>query len=142
MIKKMKALFLENIHDAAAAPFTRDGYEVKTLPGSPDEATLLKEVRDVEVLGIRSKTKVTARVLDAAPKLLVVGAFCIGTDQIDVPGCSDRGIAVFNDPHSNTRSVAELALGEIIMLARRVFDGSVALHQGAWQKSATGCHEV
>jgi len=93
-------------------------------------------------LGIRSKTKVTARVLDAAPKLLVVGAFCIGTDQIDLPACSDRGIAVFNDPHSNTRSVAELALGEIIMLARRVFQNSVELHQGQWEKSAKGCHEV
>jgi D-3-phosphoglycerate dehydrogenase len=138
----MKALFLENIHEAAAAPFARGGYEVKTLPGSLDEATLLKEVKDVEALGIRSKTKVTARVLEAAPKLLVVGAFCIGTDQIDLPACSDRGIAVFNDPHSNTRSVAELVLGEIIMLARRVFDGSVALHQGSWQKSAVDCHEV
>jgi D-3-phosphoglycerate dehydrogenase len=96
----------------------------------------------VEVLGIRSKTRVTARVLAAAPRLLVVGAFCIGTDQIELPACSDRGIAVINDPHSNTRSVAELVLGEIIMLARRVFDGSVALHHGSWQKSAAGCHEV
>lgn len=138
----MKALFLENIHEAAAAPFIKDGYEVRTLQGSLDESALINEVKDVEVLGIRSKTRVTARVLDAAPRLLVVGAFCIGTDQIELPACSDRGIAVFNDPHSNTRSVAELVLGEIIMLARRVFDGSVALHQGSWQKSAAGCHEV
>jgi D-3-phosphoglycerate dehydrogenase len=138
----MKALFLESIHEAAAAPFIRDGCEVRTLQGSLDESALIEEVKDVEVLGIRSKTRVTARVLDAAPRLLVVGAFCIGTDQIELPACSDRGIAVFNDPHSNTRSVAELVLGEIIMLARRVFDGSVALHQGSWQKSATGCHEV
>lgn len=138
----MKALFLESIHEAAAAPFIRGGYEVRTLQGSLDESALIEEVKDVEVLGIRSKTRVTARVLDAAPRLLVVGAFCIGTDQIELPACSDRGIAVFNDPHSNTRSVAELVLGEIIMLARRVFDGSVALHQGSWQKSATGCHEV
>ncbi|HEX5412930.1 MAG TPA: phosphoglycerate dehydrogenase [Terriglobia bacterium] len=138
----MKALFLESIHEAAAVPFVKDGYEVKTLQGSLDESALIEEVKDVEVLGIRSKTRVTARVLDAAPRLLVVGAFCIGTDQIELPACSDRGIAVFNDPHSNTRSVAELVLGEIIMLARRVFDGSVALHQGSWQKSATGCHEV
>jgi D-3-phosphoglycerate dehydrogenase / 2-oxoglutarate reductase len=138
----MKALFLENIHEAAAAPFIRDGYEVRTLQGSLDESALIEEVKDVEVLGIRSKTRVTARVLDAAPRLLVVGAFCIGTDQIELPACSDRGISVFNDPHSNTRSVAELVLGEIIMLARRVFDGSVALHRGSWQKSAAGCHEV
>ncbi len=138
----MKALFLENIHEAAAAPFTKAGHEVRTLPGSLDEETLIKEVKDIEVLGIRSKTKVTQRLLDAASKLLVVGAFCIGTDQIDLPACSDRGIAVFNDPHSNTRSVAELALGEIIMLARRVFQNSVELHQGQWEKSAKGCHEV
>lgn len=139
---EMKALFLESIHEAAAAPFIKDGYEVRTLQGSLDESALIEEVKDVEVLGIRSKTRVTARVLEAAPRLLVVGAFCIGTDQIELPACSDRGIPVFNDPHSNTRSVAELVLGEIIMLARRVFDGSVALHQGSWQKSAAGCHEV
>jgi D-3-phosphoglycerate dehydrogenase len=138
----MKALFLENIHEAAAAPFTKAGHEVRTLSGSLDEEKLIKELKDVEVLGIRSKTKVTQRVLDAAQNLLVVGAFCIGTDQIDLPACSDRGIAVFNDPHSNTRSVAELALGEIIMLARRVFPNSVKLHEGKWEKSATACHEV
>ena len=138
----MKALLLENIHEEAAAPFTRAGYEVKRLPSSPDQATLLQEIKDVEVLGIRSKTKITKAVLDAAPKLLVVGAFCIGTDQIDLPACSDRGVAVFNDPHSNTRSVAELALGEIIMLVRRVFQNSVELHQGSWQKSAKDRHEV
>jgi D-3-phosphoglycerate dehydrogenase / 2-oxoglutarate reductase len=138
----MKALFLESIHEEAAAPFTQAGYEVRRLQGSPAEATLFKEIRDAEVLGIRSKTKITERLLAAAPKLLVVGAFCIGTDQIDLPACSERGVAVFNDPHSNTRSVAELALGEIIMLVRRVFQSSVALHQGSWQKSAEGCHEV
>lgn len=138
----MKALFLENIHEAATAPFQRAGYEVKTLKGSPDESTLFQEVKDVEVLGIRSRTKITKSLLAVAPELLVVGAFCIGTDQIDSAACSDRGVAVFNDPHSNTRSVAELALGEIIMLVRRVFPSSVALHQGAWRKSAEGAHEV
>ncbi|MEJ2010109.1 MAG: phosphoglycerate dehydrogenase, partial [Acidobacteriota bacterium] len=112
------------------------------LAGSPDPATLLEEIKDVDVLGIRSKTQVTKAVLDAAQKLLVVGAFCIGTDQIDLHACSERGIAVFNDPHSNTRSVAELALGEIIMLVRRVFQDSVGLHQGSWQKSAKNRHEV
>jgi D-3-phosphoglycerate dehydrogenase / 2-oxoglutarate reductase len=138
----MKALFLENINEAAAAPFTRAGYEVRILRGSPDEPTLLREVQDVAVLGIRSKTKITKSVLAAAPQLLVVGAFCIGIDQIDCGACSDRGVAIFNDPHSNTRSVAELALGEIIMLARRAFQNSVALHHGLWHKSAEGCHEV
>ena len=138
----MKALFLEGIHEAATAPFARAGYEVKTLKGSPDESTLLREVQDVAVLGIRSRTRITKSVLAAAPHLLVIGAYCIGVDQIDCAACSDRGVAVFNDPHSNTRSVAELALGEIIMLLRRVFQSSVALHQSTWRKSAEGCHEV
>ncbi len=139
---QMKTLFLESIHEEAAAPFIEAGHEVRRLSGSPDEATLLHEVSDVEVLGIRSKTRVTKAILDAAPRLVVLGAFCIGTDQIDLAACSERGVAVFNDPHSNTRSVAELALGEIIMLARRAFSSGVALHQGSWQKSAKGCHEV
>jgi D-3-phosphoglycerate dehydrogenase / 2-oxoglutarate reductase len=138
----MKALFLEGINEAAAAPFVRAGHEVKMLRGSPDERTLLREIPDVAVLGIRSKTKITRSLLAAAPQLLAVGAFCIGTDQIDCAACSERGVAVFNDPHSNTRSVAELALGEIIMLARRTFPNSVALHHGLWNKSAEGCHEV
>lgn len=138
----MKALLLENINEAAAIPFTRAGHEVKLLKGSLDEDTLIKEIQDVEILGIRSKTKVTRRVLESAPELLVVGAFCIGTDQIDLPACSDHGVAVFNDPHSNTRSVAELALGEIIMLVRHVFQNSSELHQGLWLKSAKNRHEV
>ncbi len=138
----MKVLLLENIHEDAAVPFTQSGYEVERLQGSPDESTLLNKIQDVEVLGIRSKTKITGRVLAAAPKLLAVGAFCIGTDQIDLPACSDRGVAVFNDPHSNTRSVAELTLGEVIMLVRRVFQNSTELHQGVWQKSAKDRHEV
>ena len=138
----MKALFFEGIHEDAVAAFSRAGYEVKSLPGSPDEAELLREIPDVTVLGIRSKTRVTSPVLAAARELLVVGAYCIGVEQIDCAGCTERGIAVFNDPHSNTRSVAELALGEIIMLVRRVFHSSLALHRGVWNKSAKGCHEV
>jgi len=138
----MKALFLEGIHEEAAVPFARAGYEIRTLRGSPDEQTLLQEIRDVTVLGIRSKTRISRSVLAAARDLLVIGAYCIGTDQIDCAACSDRGVAAFNDPHSNTRSVAELALGEIIMLVRRVFQNSVSLHRGLRQKSAEGCHEV
>jgi D-3-phosphoglycerate dehydrogenase len=87
----MKALFLEGIHESAAAPFAQADYEVRTLRGSPDEATLLQEIRDVAVLGIRSKLKITKSVLAAAPDLLVIGAHCIGTDQIDCAACSDRG---------------------------------------------------
>jgi D-3-phosphoglycerate dehydrogenase len=138
----MKALFFEGVHEDAVATFSRAGYEVRTLPGSPDEAVLAQEVRDATVLGIRSKTRITKSVLESAPELLVVGAYCIGVEQIDCPSCTEQGIAVFNDPHSNTRSVAELALGEIIVLVRRVFHSSLALHRGLWHKSAKGCHEV
>jgi D-3-phosphoglycerate dehydrogenase len=138
----MKALFVENIHEDAVAAFSRAGFEVRTLPGSPEAAELEREARDVTVLGIRSKTRITRSLLDAAPQLLVVGAYCIGVEQIDCAACAERGIAVFNDPHSNTRSVAELALGEIIVLVRRVFESSLSLHRGEWRKSAQGCHEV
>lgn len=138
----MKALFLEGIHEDAIKKFSGAGYKVRSLPGSPDAALLAQEIRDVSVLGIRSKTRITRSVLESASELLVVGAYCIGVEQIDCAGCTERGIAVFNDPHSNTRSVAELAMGEIIMLVRRVFHSSLALHRGDWHKSAKGCHEV
>jgi len=138
----MKALFFEGVHEDAVATFSRAGYEVRTLPGSPNEGVLLQVLRDVSILGVRSKTKITKAVLESAPDLLVVGAYCIGVEHIDLPSCTARGVAVFNDPHSNTRSVAELALGEIIMLVRRVFHSSLALHRGVWHKSAKGCHEV
>ncbi|HWR15088.1 MAG TPA: phosphoglycerate dehydrogenase [Terriglobales bacterium] len=138
----MKALFLENISGVAAAAFKSNGFEVETLTAALDEQALAGRVRDVVVLGVRSKSQVTARVLEAAPNLLAVGAFCIGTDKISLPACNERGVAVFNDPHSNSRSVAELALGEIIMLSRRVFAASTELHRGNWKKTAAGSHEV
>ena len=138
----MKALFLEGIHEDAVAKFSQAGYEVRTRPDSPDAAVLIQEIRDVSVLGIRSKTRITRSILEVAPELLVVGAYCIGVEQIDFSSCTEQGVAVFNDPHSNTRSVAELALGEIIVLVRRVFQSSLAVHRGSWHKSAKGCHEV
>jgi len=138
----MKALFFEGVHEDAVATFSRAGYEVRTLPGSPNESVLIQVLHDVSVLGVRSKTKISKAVLESAPELLVVGAYCIGVEHIDCASCTARGVAVFNDPHSNTRSVAELALGEIIMLVRRVFHSSFALHRGIWHKSAKGCHEV
>jgi D-3-phosphoglycerate dehydrogenase len=124
------------------ATLSRAGFDVVTLPGSPSEADLRREIGGAAVVGIRSKTRITKAVLAAARDLLVVGAYCIGVDQIDVAACTERGIAVFNDPHSNTRSVAELALGEIIMLVRRTFQASTALHRGVWHKTAKNCHEV
>ena len=138
----MKALLLENISGIAADLFARHGFAVETVPGALDEAKLLQRIADVAVLGVRSKTPITRGLIEHAPGLLAVGAFCIGVDRIDRSACSDRGVAVFNDPHSNSRSVAELALGEIIMLARRVFASSTDLHRGDWKKSASGCHEV
>jgi D-3-phosphoglycerate dehydrogenase len=138
----LKVLLLENISGAAEAKFTGAGFEVESLPGALNEAQLRDKLRDVAVLGIRSKTQITKAALEAAPQLLAVGAFCIGVDHIDRTACSQRGVAVFNDPHSNSRSVAELALGEIIMLLRRTFASSTELHGGTWNKSAAGCHEV
>jgi len=138
----VKALLLENISGVAAATFTNAGYEVERVSAALEEHELAAKMRQVSVLGVRSKSKVSRRVLDAAPNLLAIGAFCIGTDKIQLEPCSERGVAVFNDPHSNSRSVAELAIGEIIMLARRVFAASTDLHAGRWKKSAAGSHEV
>ncbi len=138
----MKALLLENISGVAAATFANAGYEVERVSAAMEERELAAKMRDVNVLGVRSKSKVSQRVIDAAPNLLAIGAFCIGTDKISLGDCSERGVAVFNDPHSNSRSVAELAIGEIIMLARRVFAASTDLHAGKWKKSAAGSHEV
>ena len=138
----MKALLLENISGLAASAFAAGGLEVETISAALDEAELREKMRDVTVLGVRSKTKVTDAVLDAAPNLLAIGAFCIGTDKVNLAAASERGIAVFNDPHSNSRSVAELAMGEIILLMRRIFAASTDLHGGKWKKTATGCHEV
>ena len=138
----MKALLLENISGVAQKNLERAGFQVESYGGALNEAQLRDKLRDVTVLGIRSKTNVTRAALEAAPALLAVGAFCIGVDQIDRPACSQRGVAVFNDPHSNSRSVAELALGEIIMLLRRIFAANAELHGGTWNKTAAGCHEV
>jgi D-3-phosphoglycerate dehydrogenase len=138
----LKALLLENISGVAQANLKQAGFEVESLQGALSEAQLRDKLRDVSLLGIRSKTNLTRAALEAAPSLLAVGAFCIGVDQIDRAACSHKGVAVFNDPHSNSRSVAELALGEIIMLLRRIFAASSELHGGTWNKTAVGSHEV
>lgn len=138
----MKVLLLENISGVAASQFEEAGFEVQALKGALEERELVEKVRGTYILGVRSKTRITAAVLDAAPELVSVGAFCIGVDKIDRTASSERGIAVFNDPHSNSRSVAELAMGEIILLMRRTFDASTQLHNGVWNKSSAGSHEV
>ena len=138
----MKVLLLENISGVAASQFQEAGFTVESLKGALEERELIEKVRGTSILGVRSKTHITAAVLDAAPELVSVGAFCIGVDKIDRAASSERGIAVFNDPHSNSRSVAELAMGEIILLMRRTFESSTQLHGGIWNKSSAGSHEV
>ncbi|HEX4215453.1 MAG TPA: phosphoglycerate dehydrogenase [Candidatus Dormibacteraeota bacterium] len=138
----LRVLLLENIHPDAASTLSSSGFEVESVGHGIEEAALLPRLEGVRVLGIRSGTKVTESVLDAAPDLLAVGAFCIGTDQVDLGAASQRGVAVFNAPFSNTRSVVELALAEIIALTRRLTDRSTLMHRGMWDKSAGGSHEV
>ena len=137
-----RALLLENIHPDARARLAKDGCQVDTLPRALTEDELVSAVDGVQLLGIRSGTQVTERVLDAAPDLLAIGAFCIGVNQIDLAAASRRGVAVFNAPFSNTRSVVELALAEIIALTRRLTDKNRQMHAGEWDKSAAGSHEV
>lgn len=138
----LRALLLENLHPLATSILVSDGVDVTARSGALDEDELVEALRGVHLLGIRSKTQVTERVLEAAPDLLAIGAYCIGTNQIDLRGAAGRGIAVFNAPFSNTRSVVELALAEIIALARRLTERDDALHAGVWDKTADGAHEV
>jgi D-3-phosphoglycerate dehydrogenase len=139
---KIKVVLVENVHPSGAAMLRAEGFTVETLPGAPDEAKLLKLVGDAHVLGIRSKTELTAKVLAAAPRLLAVGAFCIGTNQIDLSHARTHGVPVFNSPFSNTRSVAELTLAEVVALHRRLAEKTAQMHAGVWDKSAAGAHEV
>jgi D-3-phosphoglycerate dehydrogenase len=138
----VKALLLENVHPEARRLLEAAGLEVTERRSALDEQDLAAALTGVSVLGIRSKTQVTTAVLASAPDLIAVGAFCIGTDQIDLQAASGLGIAVFNAPYSNTRSVVELALAEIIALTRRLTEKDRALHAGIWDKSAQGAHEV
>tara|TARA_B110000261_G_scaffold87617_1_gene100068 strand:- start:5770 stop:7662 length:1893 start_codon:yes stop_codon:yes gene_type:complete len=139
---RIKILLLENVHPDAFKKLSKDGFTVETVSKSLSEEELIEKIKEVHVLGIRSKTKVTANVVAAAEKLMVVSAFCIGTTQIDLEACKEKGVVVFNAPYSNTRSVVELAIGEIIMLMRSVFQRSTELHNGQWNKTAAGSREV
>ena len=134
----MKALLLENIHPEGVRLLTERGIEVETLKGALDEAELIDALRGVKLLGIRSKTNVTRNVLEASPELQAIGAFCIGTNQVDLTAAARLGIPVFNAPFSNTRSVVELVIAEIIALARHLTDKNARMHAGIWDKSATG----
>lgn len=139
---RIKALLLENIHEGAIRRLKEEGYQVVVHPAGMTENELAEAVKDVSVLGIRSKTQVTEKVLKNAKRLLSVGAFCIGTNQIDLKAALQKGVAVFNAPFSNTRSVVELALAEIIMLMRNLPDKIIQMHQGKWNKSASGSFEI
>ena len=139
---RIKMLLLENIHPAAVERLEEAGYTVETMKGALDEDDLIEAIKGVHVLGIRSKTNVSKRVLEQADRLLAVAAFCIGTNQIDLEAAAEHGVAVFNAPYSNTRSVVELAIGLTIVLMRDVADKSAAMHRGEWNKSATGSREL
>jgi len=138
----VKALLLENIHADAVKALQAKGYEVDSRPGALAERDLMAALEGVDYLGIRSRTYVTRRVLEFATRLSAIGAFCIGTNQIDLEAATDHGVAVFNAPYSNTRSVVELAIAEIISMARRLTDRNRDMHAGIWDKSAVGSHEV
>jgi len=139
---RIKILLLENVHQNAFDTLSEEGFSVELLKHSLTEEELIEKIKGVHVLGIRSKTQVTKNVLAAADKLMVVGAFCIGTTQIDLETCKKKGVVVFNAPYSNTRSVVELAIGEIIMLMRSIFPRSTEIHSGQWNKTAANSKEV
>ncbi|MBL0218428.1 MAG: phosphoglycerate dehydrogenase [Myxococcales bacterium] len=139
---EIKILLLENVHPVAAEAFKAEGFQVETAKGALPEAELVQRVQDAHILGIRSKTQVTPAVLEAGRRLLSVGAFCIGTNQIHTTSANHHGVPVFNAPFSNTRSVAELILAEVVMLSRHLGDRSREVHEGRWHKIAVGSHEV
>ena len=140
---KIRVLLLEGVHDSAVASFAAAGYlSVKRLPKALDRAALIEAVKGVHIIGIRSRTQLTEEIFAAADRLVAVGCFCIGTNQVDLNAAAHRGIPVFNAPFSNTRSVAELSIGEIVMLMRGIFPKSTAAHTGEWIKSAANSWEV
>ncbi|MBX9785027.1 MAG: phosphoglycerate dehydrogenase [Chitinophagaceae bacterium] len=141
--EKINILLLENISEKAVAHIKESGYvSVRKLNGALSEEELMKEVKDVHLLGIRSKTQITQKILDAASKLQAIGCFCIGVNQVNLKAATAKGIVVFNAPYSNTRSVAELVIGLSIVLIRRIVDKNKAAHEGIWMKEAKGSYEL
>lgn len=141
--EKINILLLENISDQAVSNFIDAGYaQVRKLKGAFEDDDLIEAIKDVHLLGIRSKTQLTAKVLAHAPKLLAIGCYCIGTNQVDLNYATEKGIAVFNSPFPNTRSVAELVIAEAIMLLRRILEKNEAAHAGSWMKDARNCFEL
>src|SRR5688500_5261490 len=139
---EIKILLLENVHPVATEAFRAEGFQVETINGALPEAALIAKIEDAHVLGIRSKTRGTPAILDGGRRLMSVGAFCIGTNQIATGHANRSGVPVFNAPFSNTRSVAELILAEVVMLSRHLGDRTREVHEGVWKKVAVGSHEV
>ncbi|KAF2841565.1 hypothetical protein M501DRAFT_1000828 [Patellaria atrata CBS 101060] len=140
--ESIKVLLLENVNQTGRDILEQQGYQVEFLKSSLPEDQLIQKIRDVHVIGIRSKTKLTENVLKHARNLIVIGCFCIGTNQVDLQYAARNGIAVFNSPFSNSRSVAELVIAEVIALARQLGDRSMELHNGVWNKVSNGCWEI
>jgi len=140
---RIRILLLEGVHDTAVKLLEQDGYtNITRMPKALDGDALIDAVKGVHIIGIRSRTQLTAEVFEAADRLIAVGCFCIGTNQVDLTAACNAGVPVFNAPYSNTRSVAELVIGEIIMLLRGIPDKSAAAHRGVWDKSSSGSTEV
>ncbi len=141
--EKIRILFLENISDAAVKNFSKHGYvQVEKITKALSEDDLAREIKDVHILGIRSKTQITPKILDAAKKLQAIGCFCIGVNQVNLRSATEHGIVVFNAPYSNTRSVAELVIAASIMLIRRIPDKNKSAHEGVWMKESKGSYEL
>ena len=138
----MKVLLLENIHPLARDLFIKDGFKVDTLKGALTEDELIQKLPGYDVLGIRSKTFLTPKVFEAAKSVTTVGCFCVGTNQVDLKAARNSGVVVFNAPFSNTRSVAEMVIAEIVMLSRKLGTRNNEMHQGIWNKSSSQCYEV
>ncbi|WP_296699199.1 phosphoglycerate dehydrogenase [Algoriphagus sp.] len=139
---RIKVLLLENVHQIGVDLLKEEGYDVEVISSAMSEEELCEKIKNVSIIGIRSKTNITKKVLENANRLIAIGAFCIGTNQIDLETCQEKGIAVFNAPFSNTRSVVEMAIAELIFLMRNFADKTVSMHQGKWDKSASGSFEV
>ena len=139
---KINVLLLEKLDKSAEEKFKKEGYNVEIFEGSLDEGELIKKIKNISILGIRSKTVISKKVIDSAERLLSVGAFCIGTNQINLKHCSNNGIAVFNAPYSNTRSVVEIVIAQIINLLRSIVKKSNEMHDGKWSKDSINSHEI
>ena len=139
---KINVLLLEKLDKSAEEKFQKEGYNVEIFEGSLDEVELIKKIKNISILGIRSKTVISKKVIDSAERLLSIGAFCIGTNQIDLKHCSNNGIAVFNAPYSNTRSVVEIVIAQIINLLRSIVKKSNEMHDGKWSKDSINSHEI